>query len=158
MILSDRRHLLRPPLIIRGCSQATSYTAGDRIFLEGSQTFTGCISLFSSNVTRSSGANPLVISSYGTHYFRVDCKSGSTTNRTAAVKISSLNGVTLQDCVLRVHSSVAETVPIGVWLENTTSTEKTDLKCNDAICWGFSNGHRELGALNSLESPKHSCS
>ena len=57
--------------------------------------------------------------------------------RTAAVKITSLSGVTVQDCILRVHSSAAETVAIGVWLENTTATEKTDLTVQRCDLQGF---------------------
>ena len=42
-----------------GKLNAGSYTAGDRIFLEGGQTFAGCISLTTFNVTGSSGSDPV---------------------------------------------------------------------------------------------------
>jgi hypothetical protein len=104
-----------------------TYTHGNRILLQGGQTFTGCISLSPSNVTRSLGSDPIIIGSYGMGYFQLNANCGSTSTRTAAITVDRLSGITVQDCILRVAPASAGTVAIGVWLQNTASTEITDL-------------------------------
>ncbi|RZA09285.1 MAG: hypothetical protein EOP11_02185 [Proteobacteria bacterium] len=91
---------------------ASNFGPGDSVLFAGGETFTGCLTL-GTNVT-GTPANPVVVGSFGTGQFTLQANctksesSYSVITNPAAIKIGGLQGLVIQDCILRGNQAAVQ--------------------------------------------------
>ncbi len=116
-----------------GKVNSSSFGAGDNLFFEGGQTFTGCLTFNSSNVFGTSSTSPFTIGSYGTGSFTLNATCAGVQ---AGITLSSVSGITLQDAIL-VGNTAGTHPAYGVWIMNPSSVKAYDITVQRADISGF---------------------